>query len=227
MNRYRFAVFALWLGAGDRVAVATAAPSGGTGCGGSARGRRCRCGARHPSVAQRTRRGDRGRPARADRRARRCPTHSRARPPPTSYGPSGHSRCVSAARRRSWAKRSWPPTRARSGTNRWKCEPQVLSINRLAEADAFLAAGDTAQAQRLLVWHEADFNGDNLTPQLFAPLAYYRLARIEQAQGRTGMAREHYRQFLRRYDQPVPSLRPLVEQARSAVATIEATERKR
>jgi hypothetical protein len=100
---------------------------------------------------------------------------------------------------------------------------QVLSINRLAEADAFLAAGDTARAQRLLVWHEADLIGDNLTPQLFAPLAYYRLARIEQAQGRLALAREHYHQFLRRYDQPVASLRPVVEQARSALATIETT----
>ena len=103
---------------------------------------------------------------------------------------------------------------------------QVLSVNRLAEADAFLAAGDTARAQRLLVWHEADLIGDNLTPQLFAPLAYYRLARIEQAQGRIALAREHYHQFLRRYDQPVPSLRPMVEQARSALATIETTGKK-
>ena len=78
MNRYRFAVFALWLGAGDRVAVATAAPRRGTGCCGSARGRRCRCGARHPGLARRTRRGDRGRPARAGRRARRGPKQSRS-----------------------------------------------------------------------------------------------------------------------------------------------------
>ncbi len=35
-------------------------PSGSTGCCGSARGRRCRCGARHPGLARRTRRGDRG-----------------------------------------------------------------------------------------------------------------------------------------------------------------------
>ena len=103
---------------------------------------------------------------------------------------------------------------------------QVLSINHLAAADAFLTAGDTARAQRLLVWHEADLDGDNLTPQLFAPLAYDRLARIEQAQGRIALAREHYHQFLRRYDQPVPNLRPMVEQARSALATIEPTERK-
>ncbi|HXI19584.1 MAG TPA: hypothetical protein VNH46_00780, partial [Gemmatimonadales bacterium] len=94
---------------------------------------------------------------------------------------------------------------------------QVLSINRLAEADAFLAVGDTAKATRALVWHEAELNGDNLPPQLFAPLAYLRLARIEQAQGRSAAAREHYGQFLRRYDSPVPRLRPLVDEARKAL----------
>ena len=102
---------------------------------------------------------------------------------------------------------------------------QVLSINRLAEADAFLAAGDTARAQRLLVWHEADLNRRQ------SHAAAVRAARLlptgedRAGAGPVALAREHYHQFLRRYDQPVPSLRPLVEQARSALATIETAGR--
>jgi hypothetical protein len=35
-------------------------------------------------------------------------------------------------------------------------------------------------------------------PQIFAPLAYAKLGRIELAKGRGTAAREHYRQLLRR-----------------------------
>jgi TolB-like protein len=97
---------------------------------------------------------------------------------------------------------------------------QILSINRLTEADAFLATGDTARAVKLLYWHEAELNGDNLTPQIFAPFAYLQLARIEEAQGQTTLAREHYQQFLRRYDRPIAALQPPVDQARAALARL-------
>jgi len=50
--------------------------------------------------------------------------------------------------------------------------------------------------------------------QLFAPFAYYELARIEEAQGRHDLARGHYEQFLRRYDLPGPSHRFLVDEAK-------------
>jgi serine/threonine protein kinase len=96
----------------------------------------------------------------------------------------------------------------------------ILSINRLTEADAFLATGDTARAVKLLYWHEGELNGDNLTPQIFAPFAYLQLARIEEAQGQTTLAREHYQQFLRRYDRPVAALQPPVDQARAALARL-------
>ncbi len=96
----------------------------------------------------------------------------------------------------------------------------ILSVNRLTEADAFLAAGDTARAMKALVWHEAELNGDNLTPQVFAPFAYLKLARIAEAQGLKALAREDYAQFLRRYDSPVSALQPMVEQARRAMAAL-------
>ena len=220
MDRYRFAVFALWLGAGDRIAVATAARATAQAVAGlpadaHADEERATLAWLNGLVA--VTEGDRRglAAARAAAQRSRAPAYivRTLRALALRFGGSAvqlGEALVAADAGEKWDE-SGPEIRT-----------QVLSINRLAEADAFLAAGDTARAQRLLVWHEAELNnGDNLTPQLFAPLAYYRLARIEQAQGRFALAREHYHQFLRRYDQPVPNLRPLVEQARSALATIE------
>ena len=52
---------------------------------------------------------------------------------------------------------------------------------------------------------------------MLAPLAYYELAQIEDAQGLSDLARDHYQQFLRRYDMPVPALRHLVDEAKAAL----------
>ena len=57
-------------------------------------------------------------------------------------------------------------------------------------------------------------------PQVFAPFAYLKLARIEEAQGLKTLAREHYAQFLRRYDRPVTALQPPVDQASAALARL-------
>jgi hypothetical protein len=224
LNRYRLAVFALWLGAGDRVAVTTAARAAAQAVAGlpadaDADAERATLAWLDGLVA--VTEGDR----RGLAAARAAAQHLRA---PAAY----IVRTLRALALRSGgsATQLGEALVAADAGERWvgsgpAVRTQVLSINRLAEADAFLAAGDTARAQRLLVWHEADLNGNNLWPQLFAPLAYDRLARIEQAQGRLALAREHYHQFLRRYDQPVPSLRPLVDEALRALATIETTGR--
>ncbi|MEO8635634.1 MAG: serine/threonine-protein kinase [Gemmatimonadales bacterium] len=99
-------------------------------------------------------------------------------------------------------------------------ETQILSVNRLTEAAGYLTIGDTAQAVKLLVWHEAELNGENIPPQIFAPFAYLQLARIEEAQGQATLAREHYEQFLRRYDSPDAPFQPMVTQARAALAAL-------
>jgi hypothetical protein len=96
-----------------------------------------------------------------------------------------------------------------------------IAIHRLAAATWLLQAGDTTQAVRLLQWHEA-------TVAMWAwsftyavtPLAYLMLARVEEAQGNARSAEEHYRQFLRRYDSPMPAQRHLVDEARVAVARL-------
>jgi tetratricopeptide (TPR) repeat protein/TolB-like protein len=93
-----------------------------------------------------------------------------------------------------------------------------LAVHHLASARWLLAAGDTAQAARLLRWHES-FQPDSYWngTLVLTPLAYLESARIEDARGDTAEAREHYRQFLRRYDAPLRSQRHLVEDARQAL----------
>jgi uncharacterized protein HemY len=91
----------------------------------------------------------------------------------------------------------------------------------LVAARWLLEDGDTAQAGRLLTWHEAE---SSLLESSFtyavSPLAYLLLARIEDAQGDTRSASEHYQQFLRRYDMPMPAQRHLVDEARAALSRL-------
>jgi hypothetical protein len=51
-------------------------------------------------------------------------------------------------------------------------------------------------------------------------LAYLMRARIEEAQGDIQSATDHYQQFLRRYDTPMPTQRHLVDDARAALARL-------
>jgi hypothetical protein len=53
-----------------------------------------------------------------------------------------------------------------------------------------------------------------------SPLAYLMRARIEEAHGDIRTSMDHYKQFLRRYDAPMPAQRHLVEEARAAVTRL-------
>ena len=98
-----------------------------------------------------------------------------------------------------------------------------MAAHRLAAATWLLeTGGDTAEAARLLTWHEAHFSGHQPTWSFVVrPLAYLMLARIEEARGDISAATEHYRQFLRHYDSPMPARRHLVDEALSALARLE------
>jgi serine/threonine-protein kinase len=107
------------------------------------------------------------------------------------------------------------------------CVPYAATVpvQRMAAASWLLESGDSAQAARLLVWHEAMQPGWFLNFSFAAaPLAYLMLARIEDAQGKTALARAHYHQFLRRYDSPMPGQVHLVEEARLALALLRVRE---
>ena len=101
--------------------------------------------------------------------------------------------------------------------------PFLTGVNRMAAASWLLQEGDTALAARLLTWHETRvWSGEaHAADAVLAGLSYLQLARIEEARGRPDLAMFYYRQFLKRYDRPVPAQRKLVEEARAALARLE------
>jgi len=84
--------------------------------------------------------------------------------------------------------------------------PYFNAVNRLSASRWLLAAGDTAEAARLLTWYEAVFWDHHrfLGPAnvVFAAPALFERARIEEALGDTAAAVADYREFLQRYDLP-------------------------
>jgi hypothetical protein len=109
--------------------------------------------------------------------------------------------------------------------NRGDCGGPVtpnMAVHRVAAALWLLESGDTAQAARLLTWTEAKLGGgwDVSFTHAVSPLAYLMRARIEEAQGDTRSAADHYDQFLRRYDTPMPAQRHLVDDARASLARL-------
>ena len=79
--------------------------------------------------------------------------------------------------------------------------------------------GDTAQAARLLTWHDGWIANPTVSQAdlVLGGPATLETARIDEARGRLAIARAEYERFLRLYDLPVASQRPLVEEARQAV----------
>jgi hypothetical protein len=95
-----------------------------------------------------------------------------------------------------------------------------MPIHRLAAAEWLLASGDTTQAARLLTWIDGDFAVALDATGPIRALVELERGRIDEARGRVQLARAHYRQFLIRYDMPVPAHRHLVEEARAAIGRL-------
>jgi hypothetical protein len=96
-----------------------------------------------------------------------------------------------------------------------------VATDRLAAATWLLEAGDTAQAARLLVYYESlQDDWDSSYNWVATAPAYLMRARIAEAQGDTRAAADHYHQFLRRYDSPMPGQRHLVDEARAGLARV-------
>jgi hypothetical protein len=94
-----------------------------------------------------------------------------------------------------------------------------IAANRLAAATWLLEDGDTVEAAHLLTWHDANIPGWHWS-FVVRPLAFLMQARIAEAWGDSAVAGEHYRQFLRRYDRPMPAQARLVSEARRALARL-------
>jgi hypothetical protein len=83
-------------------------------------------------------------------------------------------------------------------------------------------AGNREEAIRLLWNADAKGNGKRADTYAVAELAHLALARLLEAQGdRTG-ALDGYRQLVRRLDLPMPVQRPLVDEAKKAIARLES-----
>jgi tRNA A-37 threonylcarbamoyl transferase component Bud32/tetratricopeptide (TPR) repeat protein/TolB-like protein len=110
----------------------------------------------------------------------------------------------------------------------WPHDPYARSITHLEASRLLLERGDTTRAVKLLAWHQASIpaSAEGLRSQIFAGLAYYELARIEEALGRIDLARDHYQQFLRRYDMPPPAHQYLVDEANAALRRLSGEQRK-
>jgi serine/threonine protein kinase len=97
----------------------------------------------------------------------------------------------------------------------------LMPVSRLAASEWLLASGDTATSARLLTWVEADVaRPSGVGTFLLEGLAELQRARIEDARGHPALAQAHYRQFLTRYDMPMPAHRHLVEEATAALARL-------
>ena len=96
-----------------------------------------------------------------------------------------------------------------------------IAVQRLFAAQWLGESGDLEQARRLLRWQDAAWWGWSWTSgyALGGP-TYLARARLEEARGDSAHAREFYRQFLRRYDQPMPSQAQWVQEATAALAQL-------
>jgi tetratricopeptide (TPR) repeat protein/predicted Ser/Thr protein kinase len=97
--------------------------------------------------------------------------------------------------------------------------PFLNGVNRLAAGRSLLAAGDPAEAARLLAWHEANLPG-SLHPlpainALVGTLALFEQGRAEERRGRPELAMRYYRTFLERYDRPPRGHTWMVDLART------------
>ncbi len=104
-------------------------------------------------------------------------------------------------------------------------QPYLTAVNRMVLSRGLAAMGDTAGALRQLRWTEAYLQVSALegAKAAIAGLVYLERARLEAATGQEELARSHYRQFLRRYDMPVPAHRALVAEAEAALSQLERT----
>lgn len=109
-----------------------------------------------------------------------------------------------------------------------RMHPYLTAVHRPTVARWLLEVGDTAQADRLLTWHEGIPAGQGFAPRIRAanraaePVALYMRAKVAEATGRTRVARMHYRGFLERYDRPVKAHEPWVVEARAAYQRLSA-----
>jgi TolB-like protein len=130
-------------------------------------------------------------------------------------------------------KLEWDFAERRGYLSTMRFHPYLSAVHRPAAARWLGEAGDTLQALRLLSWYEAILAGDGdrrsarvgVANRTVAPIAMYERARLEDALGRVADARDHYRDFLERYDLPPAQHVAMVERSRAALQRLEQSAR--
>ena len=95
-------------------------------------------------------------------------------------------------------------------------------MQRLAAAQWLAETGDNERARRLLRYQDAAIWPSwlySFNDVLAAP-TYLARARLEETLGDARRAAGYYRQFLRRYDQPMPAHAHLVKEAQEALGRL-------
>jgi hypothetical protein len=96
-----------------------------------------------------------------------------------------------------------------------------MGVHRMAAAAWLTESGEMERAARLLRWQEARQYGWTWTSaDVLSGPNYLARARLEETKGNSAPALQYYRQFLRRYDAPTPSVVHLVTEARAATARL-------
>ena len=102
-------------------------------------------------------------------------------------------------------------------------DPYTIAANRLAAARWLAASGNADQALRLLTWVDGLFflHPSTIYSVMLTALVDLERGRIEEQRGRRDVARNYYREFLRRYDRPVIGHQALVEEAKAAMIRLQ------
>ena len=100
--------------------------------------------------------------------------------------------------------------------------PYVIAVERLVAARWLAAAGDAAQAARLLTWVDGAYyiHPSTLYNLMLTGLVDLERGRIEERRGNARAARDYHREFPRRCHRPMPGQQPAVEAAKAAVARL-------
>jgi len=100
--------------------------------------------------------------------------------------------------------------------------PYTIAVDRLAAARWLAASGDTEQAARLLTSVDGAYflHPSTLYSLMLTGLVDLERGRIEEQRGHEPAARDYYREFLRRYDRPMPNHRQLVEEAKAGMGRL-------
>jgi TolB-like protein len=106
------------------------------------------------------------------------------------------------------------------GAPAFRRHPYAIAVNRLAAARWLSAAGEHDPAARLLTWVDGAYLLHPATVYgiMLSGLVNLERGRIEERRGHARPARNHYGEFLSRYDLPPAGQRHLIEEAKAAMA---------